>query len=98
MTWKEEIERQLRTGRAYVFTTLPASVAELALKVSTWLDPGAELSPPHLICAQCGITLSYDFLVPTAQWNALVPLALREKVLCAGCFHILACNPDRSGA
>jgi hypothetical protein len=34
--------------------------------------------------------MGYDFSVPDLYWRAVVPEHLRERVVCAGCFHSFA--------
>lgn len=41
-------------------------------------------------CKVCGCVMGYDFSVPDLYWKHIVPEHLRERVICAGCFHNFA--------
>jgi len=41
-------------------------------------------------CKACGCADKFDFHVPDATWNEVVPEDFRNKVVCLGCFDKFA--------
>jgi len=41
-------------------------------------------------CKVCGCADKFDFHVPDAMWNQIVPLRFRNKVVCLSCFDKFA--------
>ena len=43
-------------------------------------------------CKLCGYPDKFNYNVPDEIWEAVVPLGLRDKVICLSCFDELACE------